>query len=157
VINICKSFNKEVPAIFGTLSQPMMIFSSQNIFRNYAFSCFMIYDHIKHVFLVSLSLSLLGFTAQFRPWPPPFYFLEASQQFSFLQGRVVSPTPTLEDQASVFISPRGRVAQLYPEAPGTHFIRLLRHAWLTVGLVLFPGHHTGNFLVTPFKILCMIS
>jgi hypothetical protein len=51
-------------------------------------------------------------------------FLEASQQFSFLQGRVVSPTPNPipEDQASVFISPRGRVA--------THFSRLLRHAWL---------------------------
>jgi hypothetical protein len=52
-------------------------------------------------------------------------FLETSQQFSFLQGRVVSPTPTLEDQASVFISPRGRVAQLYPQAPGTHYSRLL--------------------------------
>jgi hypothetical protein len=47
-------------------------------------------------------------------------FLEASQKFSFLQGRVVSPTlnPIPEDQISVFISPRGRVA--------THFIRLLR-------------------------------
>jgi hypothetical protein len=34
-------------------------------------------------------------------------FLEASQQFSFLQGRVVSPTsnPIMEDQASVFIPP----------------------------------------------------
>jgi len=25
-----------------------------------------------------------------------------------------------------------------------HFSRLLRHAWVTVGLFLFPGHHTGN-------------
>jgi len=25
----------------------------------------------------------------------------------------------------------------------THFSRLLRHAWVTVGLFLFPGHHTG--------------
>jgi hypothetical protein len=65
-------------------------------------------------------------------------FLEASQQFSFLQGRVVSPTPNPHpgDQGSVFISPRGRVA--------THFSRLLRHAWVTVGLFLFPGHHTGT-------------
>jgi len=38
------------------------------------------------------NLSLLGSTAQFRPWPP-FFFFEASQQFSFLQGRVVSPKP----------------------------------------------------------------
>jgi hypothetical protein len=66
--------------------------------------------------------------------------LEASQQFSFLQGRVVAPrrTPIPEDQASVFISPRGRMA--------THFSRLLRHAWVTVGLFLFPGHHTGSFI-----------
>jgi hypothetical protein len=26
----------------------------------------------------------------------------------------------------------------------THFSRLLRHAWVTVGLFLFPGHHTGK-------------
>jgi hypothetical protein len=47
------------------------------------------------------------------------------------------PTPIPEDQASVFISPRGRVA--------THFSRLLRNAWVTVGLILFPGHHTGTY------------
>jgi len=28
----------------------------------------------------------------------------------------------------------------------THFSRLLRHAWVTVGLFLFPGHHTGKWL-----------
>jgi hypothetical protein len=56
------------------------------------------------------------------------------------------PTPPLEDQASVFISPRGRLAHVYPppQAPGTHVSRLLRHAWVTVGLFLFPGQHTGN-------------
>jgi hypothetical protein len=64
-------------------------------------------------------------------------FVEASQKFYFLQGRIVSPTPNPlpEDQAFVFITPRGMVA--------THFSRLLRHAWVTVGLFLFPGHHTG--------------
>jgi hypothetical protein len=46
------------------------------------------------------------------------------------------PTPIPEDQASVFIFPRGKVA--------THFSRLLRHAWVTVGLFLFPGHHMGS-------------
>jgi hypothetical protein len=50
------------------------------------------------------------------------------------------PTPIPEDQVSVFISPRGRVT--------THFSRLLRHAWVTVGLFLFPGHHTGNLTFT---------
>jgi hypothetical protein len=40
---------------------------------------------------------------------------------TFLQGRIVSqrPTPNLEDQASVFMTPGDRVAQLYPEALGT--------------------------------------
>jgi hypothetical protein len=71
-------------------------------------------------------------------------FLEASQQFSFYRAGLLAPrpTPTLEDQASVFISPRGRVAQSYSPALGTHFSRLLRHKWVTVGIFLFPGHHT---------------
>jgi hypothetical protein len=72
--------------------------------------------------------------------------LEASQQFSFCRVGLLAPRPTLipEGQASVFISPRGRVA--------THFSRLLRHAWVTVGLFLFPGHHTGSFkpLMVPY-------
>jgi hypothetical protein len=38
------------------------------------------------------------------------------------------PTPIPEDQASVFISPRGRVA--------THFSRLLRHAWVTEAVLV---------------------
>jgi hypothetical protein len=33
---------------------------------------------------------------------------------------------------------------LYPQALGTHFIRLLRHAWVTVRLFFNPGHYTGN-------------
>jgi hypothetical protein len=65
-------------------------------------------------------------------------FLEASQQFSFLQGRVVSPTPNLH--------PGGPGLRIYiPQRQGGYpFSRLLRHAWVTVGLFLFPGHHTGN-------------
>jgi hypothetical protein len=64
-------------------------------------------------------------------------FLGASQQFSFYRVGLLAPRPTPipEDQVSVFISPRGRMA--------THFSRLLRHAWVTVVLFLFPGHHTG--------------
>jgi hypothetical protein len=31
-------------------------------------------------------------------------------------------TPNLEDQVSVFMSPSDRVAQLYPQAPGSLFI-----------------------------------
>jgi hypothetical protein len=66
-------------------------------------------------------------------------FMEASQQFYFLQGRVFIPTPNPQPGGPglcIYI-PRGRVAQLYPQAPGTHFSRHLRHAWVTVGLFLF--------------------
>jgi hypothetical protein len=52
---------------------------------------------------------------------------------------VLCPTPNLEDQTSVFMTPRDRVARLYPQAPGTHSSRLLRHAWVTLGLFLFPA------------------
>jgi hypothetical protein len=57
---------------------------------------------------------------------------------------VQRPTPNLEDQASVFMTPGDRVAQVYPQALGNHFSRLLRHAWVTVGLSFNPGHHTGG-------------
>jgi hypothetical protein len=58
--------------------------------------------------------------------------LEASQQFSFYRVGLLASrsTPIPEGQASLFISPIRRVA--------THFSRLLRHAWVTVGLFLFP-------------------
>jgi hypothetical protein len=57
--------------------------------------------------------------------------------FFFHRVGLLAPCPILilEDHASAFISLRGRVA--------THFSRLLRHAWVTVGLFLFPGRHTG--------------
>jgi hypothetical protein len=63
---------------------------------------------------------------------------------TLFQGWIVSPTPNLEDQASVFMTPGDRVAQLYPQGLGTHFSRLLRHAWVTVGLFYNPGHLTGD-------------
>jgi hypothetical protein len=56
---------------------------------------------------------------------------------------VQRPTPNLEDQVSVFMTPGDRVSQLYPQTLGTNFSRLLRHAWATVGLLFNPGHHTG--------------
>jgi hypothetical protein len=52
-------------------------------------------------------------------------FLEASQQFSFLQGRVVSPTPTPipEDQASVFICPEAGRLPILVASYDTHGLR----------------------------------
>jgi hypothetical protein len=51
-------------------------------------------------------------------------------------------------QASIFMTPGDRVAQLYPQALGTHFSYLLQHVWVTVGLFFNPGHHTGEFVYT---------
>jgi hypothetical protein len=37
----------------------------------------------------------------------------------------------------------------------THFSRLLQHAWVTVELFLFPGHHTGN--ISQFIVIYSVS
>jgi hypothetical protein len=80
----------------------------------------------KLVIVLGNSLPPPGSTAQLRPWLPPqsssvirLNFLEASQQFYFYKVGFLAPrpTPTLEVQASVFISPSDRVAQLYPRVP----------------------------------------
>jgi hypothetical protein len=72
----------------------------------------------------------------------------------FFRGGVAAPrpTPNLEDQVSIFISLGDRVAQLYFQAPGTHFSRLLRHAWATVGLFFSPVTTRGAFLFTNSEI-----
>jgi hypothetical protein len=49
--------------------------------------------------------------------------------------------PNMEGQTSVFVTPRDRVTQLYLQALGTHFSRLLRHTWAALGLFLSSGHH----------------
>jgi hypothetical protein len=61
----------------------------------YSFYCVNVVGKLKIIALIFLSLSLppepsfdLGLLHKIR-----LNFLEASQQFSFLQGRVVSPTP----------------------------------------------------------------
>jgi hypothetical protein len=60
---------------------------------------------------------------------------------TFLQGWIVSSASNLENQASVFMTPGDRVAQLYPQVLGIHFSRLLRHAWVTVGLLFVSSIH----------------
>jgi hypothetical protein len=64
---------------------------------------------------------------------------------TILRGWIVSPAPNpnLKDQVPVFMTSGDRVAQLYPQALCTHFSRLLRHAWVTVGLLFNLSHHTG--------------
>jgi hypothetical protein len=61
---------------------------------------------------------------------------------TFLRGWIVSPASNLQPGGPGLriYGPGVRVTQLYPQALGTHFSRLLRHAWVTVGLFFNPGH-----------------
>jgi hypothetical protein len=74
-------------------------------------------------------------------------FLEASQQFSFLPGRVLAPRPTPipKDQASVFISPRGGVA--------THFSRPMQ----LKSVVTWPSNRPVSSKINNFTIQGVIS
>jgi F0F1-type ATP synthase assembly protein I len=53
--------------------------------------------------------------------------------------------------------------QLYPQALGAHFSRLLRHAWATLGLFLSSGHHTervihiAHIIFAKYQSLWLIS
>jgi hypothetical protein len=96
--------------------------------------------------VMCVAVSSYGSAAQYGPWPPLLGF--RNNNLFYRAGLLVQlPTPNLEDQTSVFMTPGDRVAQLYPQALGTHFSRLLRHAWVTVGLFFNPGHHTGSSCV----------
>jgi hypothetical protein len=64
---------------------------------------------------------------------------------TFLRGWIFSPAsnPQPGGPGLRIYDPGDSVAQLYPQALGTHFSRLLQHTWVTVGLFFNPGHHTG--------------
>jgi hypothetical protein len=73
---------------------------------------------------------------------------------TFLHGWIVSPAPNHQPGGPGLriYDPGDRVAQLYPQALGTHFSRLLRHAWVTVGLFFNPDHHTGQLCYIHIRI-----
>jgi hypothetical protein len=75
---------------------------------------------------------------------------------TFLQRWIVSPAPNPQPGGpglNIYDPQRDRVAQIYPQALGTHFSRLLRHAWVTVGLFFNPGHHAGFSLLVSWFIM----
>jgi hypothetical protein len=57
------------------------------------------------------------------------------------RSSALRPTPNLWDQVTVFMWPIGRVVQLYPQAPGFPFHRLLLLAGLRGGIL--TCFHTG--------------
>jgi hypothetical protein len=76
--------------------------------------------------------------------------------FSGVGSSAPCPTPNLEDQVSIFIHPGDWVAQLYPQARSTHFSRLLRHVWATVGLFFSLSHGDVLCFACSFKFsYCM--
>jgi hypothetical protein len=79
---------------------------------------------------------------------------EVSVAFKFFfRERVASPAlqppppPNLEDQVSIFISPGPLDGPVIPQAPSTHFSRLLRHVWATVGLFYRSTHGMIEYLI----------
>jgi hypothetical protein len=64
---------------------------------------------------------------------------------TFLRGWIVSPEPNPHPGGPGLrvYGPRRQGGPAIPQALGTHFSRLLRHA---VGLFFNPGHHAGQFL-----------
>jgi hypothetical protein len=52
------------------------------------------------------------------------------------------PTPNLEDQVLVFMSPSNGVAQLYPQAPGSLFVAFQDSQGYAGGIL--THRHTGG-------------
>jgi hypothetical protein len=88
----------------------------------------------------------------------------------FLRGWIVSPAPNPQPGGPGLriYDPRRQGGPAIPQALGTHFSRLLRHSWVTVGLLFNPGHHTGYqkdylgvllfpHLLTIMLIICFIK
>jgi hypothetical protein len=67
---------------------------------------------------------------------------------TFLRGWLVSPAPNPQPGGTGLriYDPRRHGGPAIPQALDNHFSRLLRHAWVTVGLFFNPGHHTGILL-----------
>ena len=66
---------------------------------------------------------------------------------TFFYGERLSacrPTPQPRESVHRIYKPRGRVTQLYPQAPGTHFVSLLRPAWAVVRLFFNPVTTRGR-------------
>ena len=57
----------------------------------------------------------------------------------------LTPNHRLVDQASVFMSSRDRVVQLYPRTLVSISVAPLTTSMDYVGTILVPGHHRGNF------------
>jgi hypothetical protein len=78
----------------------------------------MMYTVQENNFMCSTTTIIIGMAALYGPLSS-LDFLTTG----FLEGGAITarPATNLEDQASVFVTPRDRATQLYPQALGTHF------------------------------------
>jgi hypothetical protein len=81
----------------------------------------------------------MGHSLPWISWQQDFYGVEFSTPH---------PATNLEDQASLFVTPRNRITKLHHQALCNHFCRLLRHTWATFGLFLSSGHQTEKVIYT---------
>jgi hypothetical protein len=72
----------------------------------------------------------------------PFLGLRNNNLFTGLDCYSSAQPPTWRTRSPYLWPPETRWPS-YTQTLGTHFSRLLRHAWVTVGLFFNPGHHTG--------------
>jgi hypothetical protein len=66
---------------------------------------------------------------------------DATVDFYGVGLSIPRPTPNLEDQASVFMTPGDRMTQLYPQALGTHFSRV---SYVGTVVILRSPHRVIN-------------
>jgi hypothetical protein len=81
-----------------------------------------------------------------------------SQQERFYRAGIWAPRPTpnpWRPGLRIYVPRRERVVWLYPQTLGTHFSRLLRHAWATLGLFFSPVtiRSTARFSIRKFHFL----
>jgi hypothetical protein len=81
-----------------------------------------------------------------------FYFIGfRNNNFYRARSSALPPTPNLEDQVPVFISPSDRVTQLYPQAPGSLFVAFCKSQGYGGGIL--TRLHTGKHLyIQPDKL-----
>jgi hypothetical protein len=88
---------------------------------------------------------VIAFLRRFCKIASGFHFFGfRNDNFFYIAGSsALRPTPNMEDQVSVFTSPRDRPAQLYPQVPGSLFVALYDSQGYGGGIL--TRLHTGRY------------
>jgi hypothetical protein len=91
-----------------------------------------------------------------RITPSGFHFGFRNNSFFYrARSSDLHPTPNLEDQVPVFISPSDKVAQLYPQAPGSLFVAFYVSRGHGGGILtpLHAGSENHALIIWPFQYI----